>query len=245
MIYFLIPVYNEEKNLERLYRDTSVYMDKIGRKDDFTFIFVDDGSTDQSPSILQEFAETDGRSIVLTHFPNAGVRKTFMDGFREFLRVAGSGDILVTKEADNTSDNHVLQKMLTAVEQEDYDIALASCYAEGGGLESTTLFRMLLSTCANMLIKFRFGLWGLHTFSSFYRAFRFTTLESAFKNDSEIMSYEGFTCVVEMLIKMKKMKFRIKEIPMILRSSERIGKSKMPVKKTIIEYIFLCIKGTG
>jgi dolichol-phosphate mannosyltransferase len=57
------------------------------------------------------------------------------------------------------------------------------------------------------------------------------------------MTYDGFTCVVEMLIKMKKMNFKIKEIPMLLRSAERVGKSKMPICKTIFEYIKLCIKG--
>ena len=46
-----------------------------------------------------------------------------------------------------------------------------------------------------------------------------------------------------MLIKLKKMRFRITEIPMILRSSERLGESKMPMIKTIFGYLKLVLRG--
>ena len=242
MVYFLIPVYNEEGNLERLHRDTLEYMEAIGRGD-CSFIFVDDGSTDDSLALLRGLVDGDGGAVVLSHFPNAGVRRSFMDGFAEFLRIGGPGDVLVTKEADNTSDNAVLGRMLDAVEGDGVDVALASCYAAGGGVESTTLSRRFLSGCANSLIKVRFGLWGLHTFSSFYRAFRFEALKTAFERDSELMTCEGFACVVEMLVKLHRMGFRIAEVPMVLRSSERVGESKMPIVKTTREYIKLCVRG--
>ena len=53
MVYFLIPVYNEEGNLERLHRDTLEYMESLGRRDDCAFIFVNDGSTDDSLALLR------------------------------------------------------------------------------------------------------------------------------------------------------------------------------------------------
>jgi dolichol-phosphate mannosyltransferase len=242
MIFCLIPVYNEEQNLERLFRETRTYMNGAGYKK-FRFIFVNDGSSDQSLAMLEDFQKQDSSVIILSHFPNKGVKRTFLDGFQKFLEIGKEGDILITKEADNTSDNAIMDAMIKAISDEKYDIALASCYAKGGGLDSTTLFRTFLSSGANLLIKVRFGLWGIYTFSSFYRSFSYSCLKQAFNENQKLMTYDGFTCVVEMLIKMKKMNFKIKEIPMLLRSAERVGKSKMPICKTIFEYIKLCIKG--
>ena len=238
MIYFLIPVFNEEQNLARLFEETCASMEAIGRPD-FSFIFVNDGSTDGSAKLIEAF---EGDKTLLSHFPNKGVRTTFMEGFEEFLRIGKQGDILITKEADNTSDNSIIGRMIESVSEGGYDIALASCYAKGGGLESTTPIRLLLSTSANLLIKFRFNMWGLHTFSSFYRAFRYECLKEAFAKDPRLMSCEGFACVVEMLIKLKRTGFKITEIPMTLRSSERAGESKMPICRTIMEYARISLK---
>jgi len=242
MIYFLIPVYNEEKNLERLFNDTSKDMLDAGYSD-FRYIFVDDGSTDTSLRTLKKFAENNESVIVLSHKPNAGVKQTFMDGFNEFLRVSVKGDMLITKEADNTSDNSILNRMIESISKNEADVVLASCYKKGGGVEGTNLYRKILSSSANLLIKIRFNMWGLHTFSSFYRAFSYECLEKAFAKNREMMTYEGFTCVVEMLIKINKMNFRIKEVPMVLRSTERVGTSKMPILKTIRGYLRLCLFG--
>ena len=124
---------------------------------------------------------TEHPGIILprSHHPNQGVRRTFLEGFATFLEMATPGDILVTKEADNTSDNAILSRLLDAVYVQGFDVALASCYAPGGGLESTTKFRMILSKCANLIVKLRFNLWGIHTLSSFYRAFRQECLAEA------------------------------------------------------------------
>lgn len=242
MIYFVIPVYNEKNNLERLFNETSSYLASI--KLDFRMIFVNDGSSDGSLELLEKLSEKfPGKIIIKSHCPNKGVKKTFMEGFAVFLDLASPGDILVTKEADNTSDNSILKQMLKEVTDNGFDIALASCYAPGGGLEATTAFRMFLSKGANLLVKVRFNLWGLYTFSSFYRAFRYECLEEALRKKPEIMKLEGFACVVEMLIRLKKMNFKIIEVPMLLRSSERLGKSKMPILKTIRGYLKLVFSG--
>lgn len=240
MIYFLVPIYNEEENIERLFADTTECMANAGLND-FRFIFVNDGSSDRSLEILEGFARKDKSVIILSHYPNAGVKTTFLEGFEEFLRVGQSGDLLITKEADNTSDNAILDKMIALLQDGKADVVLASCYAKGGGVESTTLIRRLLSFSANIIIKIRFNMWNLNTFSSFYRGFTYSCLDRAFSSSEEMMTYNGFTCVVEMLVKLKRMHFTIKEVPMILRSSERVGASKMPIFATILGYLRLCL----
>ncbi len=239
MIYFLIPVYNEELNLKTLYNDTLNYMEDINRSD-FRFIFVNDGSIDNSLSILKKFQNEDSSIIIISHYPNMGIKTTFLKGFQKFLELGSKGDILITKEADNTSDNSIVDRMIREISENGYDIILASCYMKGGGLESTTIFRTILSFSANLIIKIRFKIWDIHTFSSFYRAFSYNCLSTAFSNDKNLMNNSGFSCVIEMLLKLRKMDFKIIEIPMILKSSKRVGKSKMPILKTILGYFKLC-----
>lgn len=237
MIFFLIPVYNEADNLENLIRETKSVMENTG--DMFQFLFVNDGSTDNSLKVLEEIAAGENNIIILSHFPNLGVKEAFLKGFRWFIENRNKEDILITKEADNTSDSSITKQMVDMLKGGKCDVVLASCYMEGGGFEKTDWHRKIMSYTANSLIKLRFNMWNLHTFSSFYRAFTFTCLKEAFQKDENLMSHNGFVSVVEMLIKLKRQGYRIMEVPMILKSSQRKGMSKMPVFRTIMGYLKL------
>ena len=238
MIFFLVPAYNEDTNISRMVKETFSLMMELGL--DHRIIIVDDGSEDKTLEILAALKSE--KIHVISYKPNKGVRTAFLKGFSYFLAQGSPGDILVTKEADNTSDNKVLSDMLGQLNC-GYDVSLASCYAKGGGIEGTTYFRMLMSKSANIIIKLRFRMWKYSTFSSFYRAYSYQCIKNVFEKDPDMMKIDGFTCVVEALIKLHKMGFRIGEIPMTLRSKERIGKSKMPILKTIKGYLYLCAKG--
>ncbi len=240
MIYLLSPVYNEKDNLLPLYHRIRQGMSEAGLND-YRFIFVNDGSTDGSLELLKDLENGDSSIIIISHFPNKGVKVTFLEGFLEFLSRGSSGDILVTFEADNTFDEQLIGKMIEPIKSGSSDITLASCYSKGGGVEATNIIRIFLSSVANLLIRLRFCLWEYHTLSSFDRAFSFECLKQAFSKE-QLMTSDGYTCVVEMLIKLHRMDFKIVEIPMLLRSSRRKGKSKMPVLKTIFRYFILCIR---
>ena len=67
MISVIIPVYNTENYLHRC-------IDSVLNSacDDFEIILVNDGSTDNSPAICEEYARRDGRIRVI-HQENCGV----------------------------------------------------------------------------------------------------------------------------------------------------------------------------
>jgi dolichol-phosphate mannosyltransferase len=56
---------------------------------------------------------------------------------------------------------------------------------------------------------------------------------------SGIIEHAGFDGVVEMLMKMVTLRVTISEVPMVLDTSQRIGKSKMKVLKTVMNYLTL------
>lgn len=233
MIHFVIPALNERENLPRLGNTLRVAADVLGEP--CRVVLVDDGSTDGTGDAAeQELAPLE--TEVLRHDGNQGVRAAFLTGFRAALDAGSEGDLIVTLEADNTSDIEELHR-LTKAAQDGADLVLGSCYAPGGGVEGTNLFRHLMSACANHLIKFWFGFRGLHTFSSFYRVHRHEALARVFELSDDVpMRESGFACVVELLARFHLHGMRVVEVPVVLRSSHRLGKSKMKVMRTIRGY---------
>lgn len=207
---------------------------------DFRIYIINDGSTDRTAQIIEEL-KTKIPIVLINQKKNKGVGEAFRIGFREVLRIASDDDVIITKEADNTSDIRILEKMIAKVRQGN-DVVLASCFCREGDIINTTWDRHLLSFCANNLVKFFFNMREIHTFSSFYRAFNGNTLKKVFRAyHGSLITRDGFECMVEILIKLKKLPVKIAEVPLVLNANKNLGRSKMNRVKTIQGYIKLIL----
>jgi len=93
-ISVVIPVFNEEVNIEELLRRCLDTCQKIGRP--FEIILVDDGSSDNSPDKIMEAAEKNfGKVIGVFLNRNYGQHAAVMAGLSQ-----SKGDIVVTLDAD-------------------------------------------------------------------------------------------------------------------------------------------------
>jgi glycosyltransferase involved in cell wall biosynthesis len=110
----VIPVYNEENNLEPLYSELSEELRKIGLA--YEIIFVDDGSDDQSFSVLQKLHEVDESTKVIQFRRNFGQTAAFAAGFDQ-----AQGDLIVTLDADGQNDPADISKLLKVMDEGDYD----------------------------------------------------------------------------------------------------------------------------
>ena len=240
MIHFIIPVYNEEKNIQALLFNICALMKS--QTFSYRIVIVNDGSTDMTEMKIKEIKGA-LPIVLLSHSPNQGVGKTFRHGFSEVLSNAQDTDIVVTLEADGTSDLEILEPMIKKV-QAGCDIVLASCYSAEGGVRGTKLFRVLLSKIANILLRFFFPLKNINTYSSFYRVFkvqRLRELDSLYRE--KLIEEQGFECMVELLVKFSRLpSIQISEVPMILDGEKRRGKSKMKVVKTITGFLKVILK---
>ncbi len=232
MLLFVVPAYNEEANIEALIRETHEFLSTRGLK--YRLIVVDDGSRDRTAAIVGECAKKYPCEVV-GYQPNRGVGEAFRRGLNRALELAGADDLIVTKEADRTSDMSILPDLLRKIGS-GCDVALASCYAKGGGIEGTTWFRLLCSRCANAMIYTAFHIRGVHTYSSFYRVYRPSALRKVLARYGDYYTEPGFACVIELLVRLAKTGARIEEVPMTLVSGRRIGKSKMKVMRTVFGY---------
>ncbi|TQM79162.1 dolichol-phosphate mannosyltransferase [Saccharothrix saharensis] len=71
-IAYVFPVYNEAGNVELLHRTVCQVTDVLADRYDFTFVYVDDGSTDDSATRLQALADADHRVTVIELARNFG-----------------------------------------------------------------------------------------------------------------------------------------------------------------------------
>lgn len=114
-ISIIIPCYNEEKVLSRFYRETSKEVSKI-RDAECEFIFVDDGSRDHTPDLLQSFTYMDHRCKFISFSRNFGKEAAMYAGLKN-----ASGNYCVFMDADLQHPPALLKEMYRAVKTEGYD----------------------------------------------------------------------------------------------------------------------------
>jgi len=114
MISVVIPVYNEEANLPRLIERLRPVMQKMGKS--YEIIFVDDGSRDNTLSILKSsLIYPEVRVVELTR--NYGQHAAIFSGF-SVVR----GDIVITLDADLQNPPEEIPNLVKVMEEGDYDV---------------------------------------------------------------------------------------------------------------------------
>jgi dolichol-phosphate mannosyltransferase len=108
----VIPVYNEEGNLEPLHERLRATLSGLGIT--YELLFIDDGSKDRSPAILRRLAAADDHVRVITFERNAGQTAAFDAGFRK-----ARGELIVTLDADLQNDPADIPKILDAMKDAD------------------------------------------------------------------------------------------------------------------------------
>jgi dolichol-phosphate mannosyltransferase len=230
MNVFVVPAYNEEANLPRLIADleSRPQLWSGGR-----VIIVDDGSADGTT----EVARSHGGPVpieVIRFTTNQGPGRAFDIGFRRALELAPQDGLIVTLEADSTSDLDAVEEML-ATARSGADVVLAS-HHDGGELVNVRAHRRFLSRAAAYAIRRTAGL-DARTVSSFFRVYRAAALRAAYQaHGEELIRESGFACKAELLIKLDRMQARIAEVPVSLDWSKREGDSKMRLLPTVGGY---------
>lgn len=235
-IIFLIPVYNEALNIPELAENLINVLPGYNK----TFLFVDDCSDDHTIDIIKT-SFSDQKLFVIEKDRNKGPGDSFNLGFEWIIsHDFGDDDMVVTLEGDNTSDPGILNDMIT-ISGLGYKLVLASVYAQGGGLDKTNWLRRFISFTANMMMRMVFEIKVL-TLSSFYRVYHVGLLRQIKQSYGTIIEESGYISMIEILVKSIRLKTNIIEVPMILHSAKRKGKSKMKVIKTAFRYLKFLIK---
>lgn len=111
----IIPVYNEEENIDPLYEELHEVLSSLGRSHEI--LFVDDGSTDTTWSHLTKLHERDPAVTLIRFRSNFGQSAAMKAGFDH-----ARGDLIITMDADLQNDPHDIPDLLTDMETEDLDV---------------------------------------------------------------------------------------------------------------------------
>src|SRR5262249_10212576 len=84
---------------------------------EYELLFVDDGSTDRSLKVLQEFAEKDKNIRIFAFRRNQGKAEALTLGFQK-----AKGDIIVTLDADLQDRPEEIEKLLKKHREEGFEV---------------------------------------------------------------------------------------------------------------------------
>ncbi|MBT1075189.1 glycosyltransferase [Geobacter grbiciae] len=109
-ISIIVPVYNEEPNLQKLLARLYPVMTALGKP--FEIIFTDDGSRDRSLEILREMAQSHPEVKVIEFNGNFGQHMAIMAAFE-----MSTGEIVVTLDADLQNPPEEIPKLVAEMEK--------------------------------------------------------------------------------------------------------------------------------
>ena len=107
----VIPVFNEEDNLEPLLKELEGVLAGLGRS--YEVLCIDDCSTDRSLEVLKQLKATRPWLRILRHGVNSGESAAEATGFEH-----ANGDIIITMDADQQNDPHDIPALLDSLKDD-------------------------------------------------------------------------------------------------------------------------------
>src|SRR2546426_2897542 len=158
VISVFLPVLNEEPNLLPLHEKLDQALSRLGRTAEI--IYVDDGSSDGSLSVLRELARMDRRVRVVALRRNYGQTAAMAAGIH-----AARGEVLIPMDADLQNDPADIVRLLDKLD-EGYDVV--SGWRKNR--KDKLITRKIPSMIANKLISWIGGV-PLHDYGCSFKAY--------------------------------------------------------------------------
>jgi dolichol-phosphate mannosyltransferase len=126
--------------------------------------------------------------------------------------------------------------------REGNDVDIASRFQPGAHVRGVPFYRRVLSRSSSLVFRMAFPTPGVRDFTSGYRAYRAGVVKQAFDTyGGEFVAESGFSCMVDILLKLRKLDAIISEVPLVLRYDMKYGASKMLVLRTTIDTLKLLV----
>lgn len=224
-VSIVVPCYNEELILPYLSNTLRSVTNALHSDYDLRFIFVDDGSSDNTHASLQHLFGALPNCSIVHHKKNLGVAASILDGIRH-----AETEIVCSIDCDCTYDPHELRNMIPLLTS-DAAMVTASPYHPQGRVRNVPQWRLALSKGASFLYRHTLTQ-QLHTYTSCFRVYRRDAVV-----DLRLLE-AGFLGVAEILGRLDLRGERVVEYPATLEV-RLFGQSKMKVLKTIVGHLQL------
>lgn len=202
---FVIPAYNEEKTIEPLVEGIVKY----STLHDVQIILIDDGSTDQTFSVMKKTQDKYPQVEIIKLRRNFGKSRALSTGFSKAV-----GDIVITMDADLQDDPKEIPRMIETIE-EGYDVV---CGWKKNRLDPW--HKTFPSKVYNGIVRIIFKV-KLHDINTGFKAFRKEVIQN-------ISLYGEMHRLIAILA--SEMGFKVTEIP-VEHHPRKYGKSKFGINR--------------
>jgi len=217
----VLPTYNERTNIAGMVTRLDAALAGIA----WEVIIVDDNSPDGTSDEARALSQSDPRVRVIQRIGRRGLASAAIEGM-----LSTAAPVVAVMDADHQHDPALLPGMLAAVESGDYDVAVASRFAEGASTEAWGRpDRVKASGLANSIARKVTGV-ELSDPMSGYFMLRAETL----RGDAHRLSGVGFKILLDIMATVDTT-LRVKEFPMHF-AARADGESKLD-RTVVFEFL--------
>ncbi len=207
----VVPAYNEERRIEGCIKEIFRFM----RSQDYLYevIISDDGSSDRTRDIVKKY-QRDWPNLILHENIHRGKAVTVISGINR-----ASGKFVLFTDVDLSVSIDETPKLLNWLENQNYDVAIASREGTGAKRINEPNTRHIMGRVFNALVQVAV-LPGINDTQCGFKMFRTPVIQEIFKRtklyslqDKEIKGGRVSAFDVEILYLAKKLGYKIKEVP--------------------------------
>ncbi len=230
-LWYMLPAYNEALNLPPLLTDFRETMRNWpGGAPPFRVVVVDDGSSDDTANAARSVPGLD--TTVIVHDPNQGLGAAMRTGLEYVMEAGQDEDLLITMDADHTHPPELIPGMVAKAEA-GADIVIASRFQPGASVHGLDALRKGISVVASGLLRTLFPC--ARDYTCGFRCYRVGLLRWGQAHyGSTFLNQQGFSVMVDLLLKLRRKARRIEEVPLTLRYDRKQGASKMKIVQTAV-----------
>jgi dolichyl-phosphate beta-glucosyltransferase len=195
----VIPAYNEAVRIIPTIGAIASHISSLGFP--WELLIADDGSTDETVKLVQELEFANLKVLIAKQ--NGGKGSAVQRGM-----LAARGRYILFDDADNSTPIEEIKKLLTKLEEENYDIAVGSRAATGAEEAKRTLLRRTMSWTLRSLVKFLFKI-GVKDTQCGFKLFS----KQAAHHLYSLQTINGFSFDLEILYLAERYGYRVAEIP--------------------------------
>ncbi len=200
----IVPAYKEEKRIVKTLKEIDKYLSKQTYA--YEIIVVNDGSPDRTAEVVRKVIPEIKNLRIINNKTNHGKGYVVRQGLLE-----AKGKYRVFTDADNSTSIDQIEKMWPEF-QNGYEVVIGSRDIKGAVITvPQTWWRIMLGNIFNLIVQIISGLFGIWDTQCGFKGFTKKAVEDIFPK----CKINRFAFDVEVLVLVKKLGYKIKEIPVV------------------------------
>ena len=147
LVSIVVPAFNEAAIITENLGEIASYLETLEHRFRWELIVVNDGSTDETGMLINEFAASRPNVVALHHAINFQLGQALRYAFNN-----ARGDYIVTFDADLSYSPDHIGRLLDEITESTAKVVIASPYMDGGRTTNVPWLRRWLSRGANRIL---------------------------------------------------------------------------------------------